>query len=143
MKVGFFGGAFDPFHIEHKNIILCAKEELGLNIVKPSEEQYALIKKIYDDINEELLFSRPFSISEVNGAYAIRRCLLESVTGGADYFATEGVVFRGKTADGQIAIQNRVNFEGWRHDMSSDKIQLKVEVEDEEVTYESSTEYQT
>lgn len=38
MKVGFFGGAFDPFHVEHKNIILSAKEELNLDriVVYPS-----------------------------------------------------------------------------------------------------------
>ena len=120
-----------------------AKEELGLNIVKPSEAQYTLIKKVYDDINDELLFSRPFIISEINGAYAVRRGLLESVTGGADYFVTEGIVLRGTTPDGQTAIQNRVNFEGWRHDMASDKMYSKIELEDEEVIYESGTEYQT
>lgn len=38
MKIGFFGGAFDPYHLEHKNIVLHAKEELGLDkvIVYPS-----------------------------------------------------------------------------------------------------------
>lgn len=120
-----------------------AKEELGLNIVKPSEKQYELIKKIYDDVNEELLFSSPFSILEVNGAYAVRRCLLESVIGGSDYFTTEGIISKGTTPNGETAVQNRVNFEGWRHDKSSDKVCLTVEMEEEEVTYESSTEYQT
>lgn len=120
-----------------------AKEELGLNIVKPSEKQYELIKRLYDDINEELQFSKPFIISEISGAYTVRRCLLESLTGGSDYFTTEGIVVKGATLDGKMAIQNRVNFEGWRHDKSSDRIQLTVEIEAEEVTYESSTEYQT
>ena len=38
MKIGVFGGAFDPFHQEHKKIIMAAHDELGLDtvIVLPS-----------------------------------------------------------------------------------------------------------
>lgn len=38
MKIGFFGGAFDPIHNEHRSVILHAKEELALDavIVYPS-----------------------------------------------------------------------------------------------------------
>ena len=79
-----------------------AQNELGLNVKKPSPEQYELIKKLYDDINDELLFSKPFMLTEVNGAYTVRRCLLESVVGGSDYFSTEGVVVRASMPDGQI-----------------------------------------
>lgn len=43
-----------------------AQNELGLNVKKPSPEQYELIKKLYDDINDELLFSKPFMLTEVN-----------------------------------------------------------------------------
>lgn len=120
-----------------------AKEELGLNILKPTKEQYELIKKVYDDINDELLFRKPFLITEVNGAYAVRRCILESIVGGADYFSTEGVVVRGKMPDGQIAIQNRINFEGWRHDHSFSSNQMSMNSGEEEVVYERSSEYQT
>lgn len=120
-----------------------AKNELGLNIVKPSDEQYAIIKKIYDDINDELLFSKPFLITEVNGAYAVRRCLLESVVGGSDYFSTEGVVVRGKMPDGQVAVQNRVTFEGWRHDYSSEQLQIISDNEEGDVVYERSEKFQT
>lgn len=98
---------------------------------------------MYDDINDELLFSKPFLITEVNGAYAVRRCILESIVGGADYFATEGVVVRGKMPDGQIAIQNRVNFEGWRHDHSFDSNHMLTSSGEEDVVYERSSEYQT
>ena len=120
-----------------------AQNELGLNIIKPSQEQYKLIKKLYDDINDELLFSKPFMITEVNGAYAVRRCLLESVVGGSDYFSTEGVVVRASMSDGQIAIQNRVNFEGWRHDRSSQDDSLAITNGEEEIVYERGTDYQT
>lgn len=120
-----------------------AQNELGLNVRKPSPEQYELIKKLYDDINDELLFSKPFMITEVNGAYAARRCLLESVVGGSDYFSTEGVVVRASMPDGQIAIQNRVNFEGWRHDRSSDHDSLAIANGEEEIVYERGADYQT
>lgn len=120
-----------------------AQNELGLNIVKPSKTQYELIKKVYDDINEELLFSKPFLITEVNGAYAVRRCILESVIGGADYFSTEGVVVRGRMPDGQIAVQNRINFEGWRHEHFFEAGQRSMNSGEEEVIYERGSEYQT
>ena len=120
-----------------------AQNELGLNIKKPSTDQYELIKGLYDDINDELQFSRPFMITEVNGAYAVRRCLLESVVGGSDYFTTEGVVVRATLQDGQIAIQNRVNFEGWRHDRSSDNSRIAISNGEEEIVYERGNEFQT
>ena len=120
-----------------------AQNELGLNIKKPSADQYELIKGLYDDINDELQFSRPFMITEVNGAYAVRRCLLESVVGGSDYFTTEGVVVRATLQDGQIAIQNRVNFEGWRHDRSSDNSRIAISNGEEEIVYERGNEFQT
>lgn len=120
-----------------------AQNELGLKIVKPSAFQYGLIKKVYDDINEELMFRQPFLITEVNGAYAVRRCILESVVGGADYFSTEGVVVRGKMPDGQTAIQNSISYEGWRHDHTSDGSRILIDNGEGEVIYERGSEYQT
>lgn len=40
MNVGIFGGAFDPFHIEHRQIIISAQEALRLDkvVVVPSSE---------------------------------------------------------------------------------------------------------
>lgn len=121
-----------------------AQNELGLKIRKPTTEQYDLIKQLYDDINDELLFSKPFMITEINGAYAVRRCLLESVVGGSDYFSTEGVVVRATLPDGQIAIRNQINFEGWRHDRSFDNDHITInDGGEEEIVYERGTEYQT
>ena len=75
-------------------------------------------------------------LTEVNGAYAVRRCLLESIVGGSDYFSTEGVVVRATLPDGQVAIQNRVNFEGWRHDRSSDNDRMAITNGEAEIVYE-------
>lgn len=60
-----------------------------------------------------------------------------------DYFSTEGYVTRGKMSDGQTAIQNSINSEGWRHDHSSDRSRVLIENGEGEVMYERSSEYQT
>lgn len=120
-----------------------AQEELGLNVIKPSKRQYEIIKAIYDDINDELQFSVPFSVLSINGAYSVRRCLLESIVGGADYFSTEGIVIKGQTPDGQLAIRNQINFEGWRHDRSSSNEKMLIDDGEEDVIYERGPEYQT
>lgn len=120
-----------------------AKNELGLNIINPTSEQYEIIKAIYDNISNELVFNKPFSIFDVNGTYSVRRGLLESVVGGSDYFSTEGVVIKGRTPDGQTAIQNQVNFEGWRHEQYPYS-QIPTESDfGEEVGYECSSDCQT
>ena len=114
-----------------------ATDDLGLNIKKPSPNQYLLIKSLYDDICDELKLNIPFSIEEINGAYLARRCLLESIVGGSDYYVTEGVVTRGTTLDGQMAIQNIVKYNGWRHDAAAGQTQiLEIKDNEEEVIYE-------
>lgn len=89
------------------------------------------------------MFSKPFLLTEVNGAYVVRRGLLESIVGGADYFSTEGTVIRGTLPDGQIAVQNRVNFEGWRHDCLIEKMQVQSGNRMEDIVYERGSEFQT
>ena len=118
-----------------------AENELGLNIKKPTERQYQIIKEIYDDISEELQLTQRFNPIEINGEYAARRSILESIEGGSDYFVTEGRCAHIKTPDGNVSIENRIAFEGWRHfDPIVDR-----EPEDcieEEVHYERSPEFQ-
>lgn len=121
-----------------------AKKDLALKVVKPTPKQYSLIKSIYDDISEELQFNKVFNIREINGAYAVRRCILESVTGGSDYFVTEGQVLRAKGPNNEELLQNRVAFEGWRHDNTIEKEQVglsSVEVGGED-EYERSGDFQ-
>ena len=117
-----------------------AQNELGLNIIKPTESQYDLIREIYNDINNELLMNIPFQLSGINGVYTARRCLLESISGGSDYFCTEGTVIRGTMENGQTAVQNRVSFEGWRHDLFSDKDNNGLYTGEEETIYEYGSE---
>lgn len=101
-----------------------AKNTLGLNIIKPDDDMYSIIKSIYDDISNELGFGvsfDPIAVSQTNGGrFNVTRALIESVSGGNDYFSTEGSI---KT----ISIQNMPNqapqqviqttktFEGWKH----------------------------
>ena len=119
-----------------------AKDTLGLNIKKPTDSQYEIIKAIYTDISNELMFNKAFNIANINGAYAVRRSILESIIGGADFFSTEGVVTQGTTPDGLRAINNQINFEGWRHDpLSGDAVSTN-EIEEEATIYERSDDFE-
>ena len=115
---------------------------MGLKVSKPTEEQYNIIKEIYDNINEELEFNKPFNPVEINGAYTVRRVLVESLKGGADYFVTEGEVVHGQDSNGQQMIQNNIQFEGWRHE-ETEMLNLKISnIGSEDVYYERSDEFQ-
>lgn len=118
-----------------------AENDLGLKVSKPTDAQYSIIKAIYDDINNELQFNKAFSLAEINGAYTVRRCLVESLQGGSDYFVTEGECIHGQDANGQQVLQNRVTFEGWRHEDRGTNI-LEVNDAESEVYYERSDEFQ-
>ena len=120
-----------------------AENDLGLNVVKPTPDQYTLIKSIYDDINDELQFTKVFNFAEIRGAYAVRRCLLESVTGGSDYFVTEGQTVLGTAPDGQQIIKPRINFEGWRHEDSDVAVMVEPLVQEGDIQYERSDNFQT
>ncbi|HDZ79599.1 MAG TPA: serine protease [Gammaproteobacteria bacterium] len=109
-----------------------AKDELGLNIHKPSDEQYSKIKRIFDDLRGELKLLEPFSpsleIGSGNSAsYVCRRVLIESIDGGTDVYVTEGELT--KTIQNiqqqplppiqRTTIENKMNFEGWKHEENS------------------------
>ena len=120
-----------------------AEKDLDLKIVKPSVKQYRLIKQIYDNINEELQFNNIFNITRIQGEYAVRRCLLESVEGGSDYFITEGQIQRLIGPNNEELIQNRSLYDGWRHEMPIGDLGRIVETDrDGEIEYENSGEFQ-
>ncbi len=91
-----------------------AKNNLGLNVIKPSSDLYNVIKQIYDDISSELGLSLPLDIlglsKQNNGEYNIKRCLIESIDGGAHYFITKGKI---NIMPPGSAINNQTIFEGW------------------------------
>ena len=119
-----------------------AENDLGLKIRKPTDNQYKIIKAIYDNINDELCFSQPFFIENINGAYIARRCLLESVIGGSDYFSTEGKVVYNQINGNKNIIQHNKVFEGWRHDNSiQNSINNVEDTKKEDVNYERSEEF--
>jgi Serine dehydrogenase proteinase len=102
-----------------------ARNGLGLNIEKPDDKLYALVKRIYDDIVKELCLDTKFDVGNVlsgqpQATYSCRRALIDSVPGGTDFFVSEGAITQqpvqiqpGVT---QIAIEDRRAFEGWRHE---------------------------
>lgn len=103
-----------------------AKNELGLNVEKPSESFYKLINSLYISIREELELRKPLSPDSYMGeeaakAYSIKRTLVESLYGGTDCFVSEGQFVRvnipvmSQNSIPQIAIQDQRIFEGWKH----------------------------
>lgn len=106
-----------------------AKDELGLNIDKPNDDQYNIIKETLDSIREELQLRRPFiPQDELKGAqtvdYNCRRALIESIDGGTDVFVTKGVLNK-KTQQihqpphppiDRTTIENQIDFQGWEHE---------------------------
>lgn len=106
-----------------------AKNTLGLNIEKPDDEMYQIIKSIYDDISDELGLGLPFdpiAISQTeSGAYNVKRALIESLPGGNDVFMTEGVIKQiaipGPPGQpNQQVVQTTKTFEGWKHEPDVD-----------------------
>jgi hypothetical protein len=107
-----------------------AKDELGLAIDKPNDEQYSKIKAIFDDIRDELKLLEPFNPNIELGAntlinYTCRRVLLESIQGGTDVYLSEGILTKTNQVINQPAplppinrtlIENQMNFEGWKHE---------------------------
>lgn len=90
-------------------------KEMSLKVEKPTDEQYKLIKSIYDDISLELEFKKTFNPGGV-GTYTIRRGLIESIVGGSDYFVTEGRIVSATTKEGGNVLNNQILYEGWRHE---------------------------
>lgn len=102
-----------------------ARDSLGLNIEKPDQETYKVIKSIYDNISKELEFSNPYNPEIILGSnptanYSCRRCILESVQGGTDVLISEGVLTKQVVptpAGNKLMIQDNRVFEGWRHEV--------------------------
>jgi len=102
-----------------------ARDELGLNIESPSEELYAIIKKIYDNIANDLQLTIPYNpnllLSEQNQVgYNFERALVESVFGGSHRFTSEGRLIKQQITLPQGIVQDAIQdirtFEGWKYE---------------------------
>lgn len=104
-----------------------AKENLGLNIEKPNDELYEIIKNIFSDIQNELQLLESFDPKIVLGAsnnatYKYRRGIIESISGECDVFISEGNLKKQTIAATQLTptqqtiIHDDRTFEGWRHE---------------------------
>jgi len=100
-----------------------AKDSLGLNIKKPDDELYVVIKAIYDDLSEELELRKHFNPAEILGPkeeefYVVKRAILESLPFGQYAFITRGRVSRVVMEDEKrIQIQDQRFYEGWVKEM--------------------------
>jgi len=101
-----------------------AKENLGLNIEKPSMDLYSIIKQIYDDISNEL--ENPYNPTILLNTsqrlqYSFRRGLIESIGNGSDVYVSEGELIKQSfvPAPGmapQTSLADNRTFEGWKHE---------------------------
>lgn len=119
-----------------------AEKDLGLKVSKPTDVQYNIIKAIYDNINDELQFNKSFNLYNINGAYIVRRALVESLYGGADYLVTEGECVNGVDTNGQRVINNKLIFEGWRHEDRETSLIKTNDFGNEAIQYERGDEFQ-
>jgi len=102
-----------------------AQDELGLNI-EPPEEEYGLIKRIYDDIANELRLTEPYDprllLGEQDEAtYELSRALIESLYGGSHRFVSEGRLIKRQVPDQTTGVireglEDKRRFEGWKHE---------------------------
>jgi len=97
-----------------------ARDELGLAIEQPNDDEYRTIGELFDDIVSELRLNEPYNPVTVLGtgasaAYLHTRALVESPEGGSHKFDSEGELRKVSGAPpGQVAIEDRRSFEGWR-----------------------------
>lgn len=102
-----------------------ARDDLGLNVKHP-DDAYETIKKIYDDIVDELELTHPYDPGLLLGGqdevvYELRRALIESVDGGSHRFVSEGRLIKRQIADQNTGVvregvEDRRTFEGWKHE---------------------------
>ncbi len=114
-----------------------AKDILGLNVEKPTNDQYRLIKNLYDNFSNELEFGKDFNPAIINGAFSVRRVFIESIDGGSDFFITEGRAGIASLPNGQIVNNIDKLFEGWRHQNPlTEENEVSIVTEQEKVRYE-------
>ena len=103
-----------------------AKDNLGLNIEKPTENLYTLIKDIYKNIEDSLLLKHSYNAQtyyeenkkntngQLTAVYRFERGLVESLAGGSDIYISEGTLSLIQTPQGPMLNDFRKK-EGWEH----------------------------
>jgi hypothetical protein len=103
-----------------------AKEYLGLPVETPSEAQYDIIKKIFDDIKFELEMNIPFNPNSLFGpsigqiSYSFRQALIESIDYKSHVFVKEGIMTKtisnNQFGIAQEIINDQPVFLGWKYE---------------------------
>ena len=103
-----------------------ARKVLGLNVMLPDDDLYTVIKKVYDDIADELELTSPYKpdifVGEQDKAqYKFSRALIESVNGGSHKFISQGQLIKQQITDQNIGsvqeiVRDSRTFEGWRYE---------------------------
>ncbi len=96
-----------------------AQEDLGLNIEKPDDKLYSLIREIYNSIDSELELTSDFKPEIIVGdklqkKYSCKRALIESVNTGSHFFVTDLIIKKIDKADSK-QIKCLPTFEGWKY----------------------------
>jgi ClpP class serine protease len=113
------GSGSHDYAIHHRE----ARKELGLNIQKPDDKLYELIKTVYDDIERELELTSAYNPNQILGPeqiqnYSFKRALIESVEGGGNYFISEGILSKQIIQLQSGVVQQVINdqriSEGWK-----------------------------
>lgn len=105
-----------------------ARDELGLNIEKPDDSFYNIIKDTFNSIKLELELNAPYDPNLMLGTqttvnYSARRILIESLQFGTHVFVSEGTLIKNVQTIPQqpplppiqrTLIDDQRKFEGWR-----------------------------
>lgn len=101
-----------------------AKNNLGLNIEKPTQNFYNIIRETYNSIKSELELNVPYNpqMYLAQGSpynYQFKRVIIESISGGSDYFESDGILRNVNITLPDGTVQSGVNdqriYEGWKH----------------------------
>ena len=99
--------------------------ELGLNVEKPSDSLYKLLREVQISYTHELEFLEPYSPLTLLGNtkpntpvdYSLPRVFVEGTVGGCYSFVSEGTIMAvmgSNSTNGQATLQDNRAFEGWR-----------------------------
>jgi hypothetical protein len=96
---------------------------LGLNVEKPGEDLYQVLRNFHVSMREEMELGTAFNphaltVAGQPAVYSMVRCFIESVAHGSHVFVSEGTVTRTQVPAGPGVMQDAVTdartFDGWR-----------------------------